>query len=200
VSASYSWKLILPVLIIVALLAIVASVLFIQAEQSRRDLPILGDVPPFAFDNAHGGLFGREQFDGKITIVDFIFTNCATACPVMAVSMEELYRAFAEEDRIQFVSISVDPYNDTQEVLQEYAAQVGVSDSRWVFLRSQIDSVADLCENGFRMAADDLPGGHSTRFVLVDPLGQIRGYYDGMDEASMKILKTDIVTLARQLP
>ena len=48
--------------------------------------------------------------------------------------MADLYNSFASENRIQFVSISVDPDRDTLAALQEYARGFGVNDSRWQFL------------------------------------------------------------------
>src|SRR5262249_61928086 len=39
---------------------------------------------------------------------------------------------------------------------------------------------------------------HSTRFVLVDGQGRIRGYYDGVDEESMKKLVRDLEAVAGQ--
>ncbi len=62
-----------------------------------------------------------------------------------------------------------------------------------------IDSVINLSENGFKIAAEDLPGGHTTRFILVDYQGRIRGYYDGLDSASLEIMKSHIRELIREM-
>ena len=54
-------------------------------------------------------------------------------------------------------------------------------------------------ENGFKLTAQNLPSGHSNRFVLVDQQGRIRGYYDGTDDNDMKKLALDIPKLAKAL-
>ena len=180
------------------LLLVVAIPLLVvdKVQKSRPDLPALGEVPPFELTERSGEPFGRKDLDGRINVVDFIFTNCKGACPVMSTFMSDLYETFDTVEAIRFVSISVDPDRDSLAVLGRYADDFGVDDDRWVFLRGPIDSVVTLCEEGFMMAAEGLPMGHSTRFVLVDRTGQIRGYYDGMDAASMDTLEQHLAWMA----
>ncbi len=183
------------------LIVLVVGAYFVinTAQKSVADLPILGEVPKFTFTNQHSKPFSQENLKGKITVVDFIFTNCHGPCPIMSANMAELYRLSESTDKIQFVSISVDPERDTIETLLEYSKNFDVNDNRWQFLYSEIEGVKELCEGGFMLAADDLPGNHSTKFIMVDQLGLIRGYYDGTDEASINILKTHLRQLLSEI-
>lgn len=183
---------------IVTFLAIAAFLVIEKANQSRSNLPTYGEVPGFTFKDSQGNLFGKEQLLGKISIIDFFFTSCRGPCPVMSSNMADLYRAFSTSDEIQLVSISVDPKVDTPEVLSQYAEAHGVTDNRWRFLRADIADVIKLSEEGFHLAADNLPSMHSTKFILVDENAEIRGYYSGTDEASMKILISDVRELVRK--
>jgi protein SCO1/2 len=115
----------------------------------------------------------------------------------MTSKMEELYHHYDNAEQVQFVSISVDPARDTLQALQAYAARHNVDDDRWNFLRAPIDEVRTLSVEGF-MLGGDFPMGHSTKFVLIDPQGEIRGYYRSMEDASLNALKTHIEALARQ--
>ncbi|MCX6829046.1 MAG: SCO family protein [candidate division Zixibacteria bacterium] len=179
----------------------VASLLVInQARRSRNEVPVLGQLPDFTFTERSGRPFGLSDMKGKINVVDFIFTRCKGPCPIMATKMGELYKLYEGSNQVQFISISVDPEFDSLTVLQAYAERQGVTDNRWVFLNAVIDSVISLSENGFKIAAEDLPGGHTTRFILVDQKGRIRGYYDGLDDASLGIMKTHIRQLAGETP
>ncbi|SYZ72606.1 Electron transport protein SCO1/SenC [Candidatus Zixiibacteriota bacterium] len=180
-------------------LAVAALLVLNKASQSRAEIPVLGQLPAFTFTAQDGQPFGRDNMMGKINVVDFIFTHCKGPCPVMASKMSNLYKLYAGSDKVQFISISVDPENDSLSILREYAARQGVTDNRWVFLRAPLDSVVQLSEKGFMIAADDLPAGHSTKFILVDGQGQIRGYYDGLDDASLEIMKTHIRELAQHM-
>ena len=49
------------------------------------------------------------------------------------------------------------------------------------------------------LAADALPMMHAIKFVLIDELGQIRGYYTGTDRNSVDSLKTDIEELLKRI-
>jgi len=180
------------------ILAVMALLVINQARRSRAEIPILAQLPEFTFIQQNGQPFELINMKGKISVVDFIFTRCKGPCPIMATKMGELYNLYSGSEKVQFVSISVDPDNDSLPVLRDYAARQGVTDNRWVFLRAPIDSVINLSENGFKIAADDLPGGHTTRFILVDSKGRIRGYYDGLDNASLEIMKTHIRRLLQE--
>jgi len=170
-----------------------------EGQQSQSKLSILYDLPVFEYTERDGSPFGRDEFFNKITIVDFIFTNCPGPCPMMSARMKDLYLLYSRTEKIQFVSISVDPNRDSLSVLQEYAERFGVNDNRWLFLRSPMDDVIDLYENGFKLGGM-LPADHSTKFILVDNNATIRGYYDSLDDISLSILKTHIRELVKQLP
>ncbi len=196
---TYPKMLILTVAAMIILGAL-ALLVVNQANISRSRLPVYGAVPEFEFTEGNGGLFGLEQMKGKINIVNFIFTRCQGPCPIMTMNMLDLYHLYEHSDKVQFVSITVDPEHDTPEVLKAYAESHGVTDNRWKFLHSSVEDVVELCEGGFMLAADNLPGGHTTKFILVDHLGRIRSYYEGIDDYHMKLLKENVKQLARELP
>jgi protein SCO1/2 len=190
------------ILVVIAMIVLgaLAAVVVNQANLSRSRIPVLGTLGDFQLvESRSGRLVGPADFRGKICVYDFIFTNCKGPCPVMAVNMGELYRIYKSSEKVQFISISVDPERDTLEALKEYAALQGVDDDRWVFLRGPIDTVAYICENEFMLSADDLPGGHTTKFILVDRQGLIRSYHDGLSEESMEALESNIRQLAREM-
>lgn len=167
-----------------------------QAEMSRTNLPVMDKVPPFEFTERSGLPFDQLDLMGKITVVDFIFTRCKAVCPTMAVEMKALYELYAHSDLVQFVSIDVDPANDSLPVMRAYLNNLGVTDNRWLFIRGEMAEVRSLSEEGFKLSSD-FPANHSPRFVLVDPQGRIRGYYEHLDSAAMKRLRQDIQALAR---
>ena len=141
-------------------LGTLAVLIVSQANRSREEIPVWGQLHDFSFTNAVDEQpFGYQQMLGKINVVDFIFTNCPGACPIMAVNMEDLYESYKGTDKVQFVSVSVDPGRDSVEALRQYAEDRGVTDSRWIFLRAPIDDVKALCEGQFMLAADELPMG-----------------------------------------
>ncbi len=170
----------------------------IQKANSSYDIPILKPVPEFSFINQDGDPFTEKDLNDKITILDFIFTSCAGPCPIMTHNMTGLYRSFSQVEEVQFVSITVDPDVDTQDILKQYAKINGVNDDRWQFITSNIEAIKDLKKNGFMLYAEELPRGHAIKFVLIDQNGQIRKYFDGTEEASMAVLMKDITILVKE--
>lgn len=182
----------------VVLLGIGASWVINKANSSH-DIPIIKPVPDFSFKNQFGSTFNETNLKNKITVLDFIFTTCPGPCPIMTYNMVDLYHDFDSVSEVQFVSITVDPEMDTKEILKEYADLNGVDDQRWHFLYSDIDSIKKLKKEGFMLYADKLPQGHAIKFILIDHNGNIRKYFDGTDEASMKILRKDLTKLVKKI-
>jgi len=178
---------------------IIAWVVTNQAESSRVDLPILGDVAPFSFIDHEGKTFTRDSTTGQLIVYSFFFTGCKGVCPVMNSRLSTLYTAFMGSSRVRLVSISVDPDADSIPVIAAYAAQNGVVDRNWLFVRGPIDEVKQLCEKSFLLAADGFPSNHPVKFILVDDQSRIRGFYEGTDEESVRYLKGHIRELARTL-
>ncbi len=117
----------------------------------------------------------------------------------MSGHLAKLYKLYSHSDKVNFLSISVDPERDTIQALKAYAAAQGVTDNRWIFCRGPIEEVIQVCENGFMLPAENLPMGHSTKFVLLDAKMQIRGYYDALSESEVDLLKAHIRELARKM-
>lgn len=116
--------------------------------------------------------------------------------------MADLQRELADEPNLRFVSFSVDPGYDTPPVLQRYADLFEADSATWFFLTGDRTAIYNLSIKGFKLAVEDGDDPeyesiiiHSTRFVLVDPKGGIRGYYDEEDPQAMEQLVTDITQL-----
>lgn len=58
---------------------------------------------------------------GKPVVFDFFYATCTTICPVLSAGYANLQRQLgAESAKIQLVSVSIDPENDTPKVLKEH--------------------------------------------------------------------------------
>ena len=201
---STAWK---ATLILIPL--VTAGTLFwlrqVQVNQlSNRPLPAYGDVPKFELINQDGQPFGSEQLAGKIWIADFIFTTCPGPCPIISTRMSELQKPLGKTD-VHLVSFSVDPEKDTPEVLRAYADKLRKEPLRWDFLTGSREAIYSLSKDGFKLGVSDgseeegVPV-HSTRFVLVDRRGTIRGYYDALTPDAVTKLLADTNHLLREQP
>jgi len=201
--SSTAWKI---TLILIPL--VTAAVLFwlreVQVDAlSNRPLSSFGTVPNFDLINQDGQPFGSQQLAGKIWIADFIFTTCPGPCPIISTRMSELQKPLEKSD-VHFVSFSVDPEKDTPPVLRAYADKLRKEPFRWDFLTGARDAIASISRDGFKLGLSegepDSGPVHSTRFVLVDRRGTIRGYYDALAPDGVTKLLADTNHLLREQP
>jgi cytochrome oxidase Cu insertion factor (SCO1/SenC/PrrC family) len=188
---------------------VVATVFFFvwRGEINRlasRNIPAYGQVPAFQLTNQDGRPFGAADLENKIWIADFVFTSCPGPCPIISSRMSELQKPLQNTD-VHLVSFTVDPDKDTPEVLRRYAEKLNAQAARWDFLTGSKAAIYDLSAKGFKLAAADgsdemgMPV-HSTRMVLVDRRGQIRGYYDALAADAVTKLLADTNHLLREQP
>ena len=201
---SVAWKTVL-----LGLPLLVATVIFLiwrgQVNHlAQRSLDSLGTVPPFRLTNQNGQPFGSEELKGKIWIADFIFTSCPGPCPLISSRMAEMQRPLEKSD-VHLVSFTVDPATDTPAVLRDYAQRLKAREGRWDFLTGEASAIYTLTRDGFKLPVADgasetgMPV-HSTRAVLVDRRGTIRGYYDITAPDAVTKLLADSSHLLREQP
>lgn len=143
--------------------------------------PALSD---FRMLERSGAQVALADLAGRPFVLDFVFTTCAGPCPLMSASMRELQGELADVD-VRLVSVTVDPETDTLEVLRDYAERFEADPQRWLFLRGDEAALEALAASvalalkrdptadvGFQVA-------HSTRLIVVDGAGIVRGYYEG---------------------
>jgi protein SCO1/2 len=80
--------------------------------------------------------------DGRPVVLNFIYTTCNAICPVSSqVFVEFRERIGATRDKINMVSISIDPEQDTPRKLTEYATRFGSAGSWAHYTSSTSDAV-----------------------------------------------------------
>nr|MDQ6913755.1 SCO family protein [Verrucomicrobiota bacterium]MDQ6940267.1 SCO family protein [Verrucomicrobiota bacterium] len=118
--------------------------------------------------------------------------------------MAEMQKPLEKSD-VHLVSFTVDPQNDTPKVLHEYADRLRAQEGRWDFLTGSVDEIYGLTKGGFKLAVSDGSDElgrpvHSTRAVLIDRHGAIRGYYDMVAPDGVTKLIADARHLLREQP
>lgn len=143
---------------------------------------------------------------GKIIILDLFFTSCGSICPKLTKNMSKLQGSFTrggdirkkvDTSIVHFMSISVDPNRDSVPVLRAYANKTGVISDNWWLLTGNRDSIykfayEELKVDKFSQEPISPDFVHTSRFILIDKKMQIRGYYNGLDSASLLKLAKDV--------
>ncbi len=169
-------------------------------------------IPEFELTDQDGRPVDQSILDGEITVLDFIFTNCPFACPGMTAEMLGLQSAL-KGTGVRFLSISVDPINDTSEVLREYGDSRGVDFERWSMLVGPFEQVRSIVRDSlnFHVGEDTSrqvvleDGGtmanisHPSHLILVGPERQILGIFMYTDEEKMVELRSRARAAARAI-
>lgn len=157
----------------------------------QKPLPVFGEVPQFELLNQRGQKFDGSALNGHVWIADFIFTNCESSCPRMSSKMHSIQKA--TDSAVKLVSFTVDPQRDTPQALAEYGKKYSADNARWTFLTGNPATLEMLDRDAFKLGSLNMD--HSTRFVLIDKQGRVRGYYGLFDGDAMSRLTKDAARL-----
>ncbi|MES2571735.1 MAG: SCO family protein [Verrucomicrobiota bacterium] len=175
----------------------------LQAPVPAAALQRYWQVPDFSLTERTGQTVTAADLRGKVWIADFFYTTCPGPCPMMTSRLSEIHKATGSEKELSLVSISTDPAKDTPEVLKQYAERFG-ADERWLFLTGQKEAIFQLANKGFKLSVTDEGGTerepvtHSTKLVLVDRNGMVRGFYDAQAAYEIKQLIGDAERLLKE--
>jgi len=150
----------------------------------------------------------RTVVTGRVTVLAFIYTQCADICPMATARLAQL-QALAAEDpdvaaRLRLVSMSFDPERDTPEAMAEFASlwrDGARPHPEWSFFTSK--DRADLApilktygQSMTRPKPQDPSGalGHILRVFLIDQSGTVRNIYS-LDFLDPRLVLTDVRTL-----
>jgi protein SCO1 len=181
-----------------ALATVIVLAVLQRLDRSKRpELPVVAELPGFVLTNRDGREVLLDQLLGRPWVANFIFTRCPGPCPKLSGKMRELGARLPAG--VRRVSFSVDPEHDRPEVLESYARRYEAP-PEWLFLTGTQQSLYDLLRTGFKVhvernADEAAPAGpilHSTRLVLVDAEGRVRGYYDAFDPEAVEQLIRDL--------
>lgn len=172
-------------------------VLLILPLSCKDEIPVKGSFPnDISLVDHTGKEFLFSDLKGKVLLVSYIYTNCPDICHIinkkMNVFKSQIARDSISKD-VVFVSISIDPQNDTPEKLRKHIHHMNFDTSNWYFVTGNIGSVYRLIANAGifpvreskQNDADNENAylnyiiSHRDRISLVDKNGNIRKHYKG---------------------
>jgi protein SCO1/2 len=164
-----------------------------------------GMIEDFSLIDHRNQPFDIEKVRGKVWVANFIFTSCATECPLLSRRMQDIQEAFKNDPRVELVSISVDPRTDSPERLAKYAEAFQAGD-KWAFLTGDTKEIERLSTKGFMVVTPgETPAAssarrtrellHSEKIAVVDQLGVVRYYANGMNPKAAKKVSQVVRTL-----
>ena len=201
-----SWGLVILVLIL-------GSILTFKVLEPVKVLPRIDLSPGFIFRDQFGEKKTNEYYRGKITVINFAFTNCKESCAATYEKMSALQTALQASTssyiQTMLITISLDPQRDQAEQL--IAASEAYSLPKtviyWDFLSGDVILTRYVVEGGFGLPyfnpaengneGVDYQIEFEPRFFLVDGWGIIRAEYN-TDEFEVEQVMSDINLLNQE--
>jgi protein SCO1 len=139
------------------------------------------------------------DFQGKVVVIFFGFTQCPDICPTTLAEMAKVVKELgADGSKVQVLFVSVDPERDTQELLRQY---VTAFDPSFLGLFGDAAATARATKE-FKVYVQKQPtksGGysvdHSAGTFILDQKGQLRLF--AQSGAGAPALLSDIRTLLK---
>jgi protein SCO1/2 len=171
-------------------------------------------VPKFQSTDVTGANFGKvlaltdhtgkprtlADFQGKVVVIFFGFTQCPDVCPTTLAEMAKVVRDLgADGARVQVLFVSVDPERDTAQLLKQYVTAFHPS---FLGLTGDADATARTAKE-FKVYVQRQPaknGGysvdHSAGTFILDSQGRLRLFVQY--GAGAQVLLSDIKILLKQ--
>ena len=159
-------------------------------------------IRPFKLLSQDSTSIENSFFSESIYVSDFFFMHCPTICPRVKKQMLRLYDRYEDNPRVKLVSHTLDPKRDTPSKLKQYAENLEVDHSKWLFLTGDKEHIYDIKDDYFIAAMEDssAPGGitHSGQIILVDKEGHVRSFAEGTDPKKVDKMFDDIDKLLKE--
>lgn len=150
-------------------------------------------APSAAAPAALRGLHLQDQFArpiepaslaGRILLLNFVFAGCSASCPLQTHELALLRRELPApvRERTQFLSVTVDPLNDTPAALAGFARRLGAEQPGWRFatgVPAQVETLLARMQVLERQDQAPTPADHRSSLWLFDRDGALVQRFTG---------------------
>ena len=135
----------------------------------------------FALTDHNGQPRSLKDFQGKVVVMFFGFTQCPDVCPTALAELSEVKKLLGKDgERAQALFVTVDPERDTPELLKAYMANF---DPSFLALRASPEQLAAMAKD-FKLYYKKVEGktptsytmDHTAASYVYDPQGRLRLY------------------------
>jgi len=138
-----------------------------------------------ALTDQDGRALSFADFAGKTVIFSVFFSSCPSVCPRETQALSQVQRQLspALKSRVRFMSLSVDPENDTPEAMRKFALANGADLNGWSFVRASVPATRALTRELTTFVtpanAEAEPSRHTTAVYLFDGSQRLMQRYAG---------------------
>ena len=104
------------------------------------------EVVEFSLTKPDGNSSNLSDYDGQVLVVSFIYSRCPDVCPIVSSNLRWIAQELSDDYETNFsiISVTVDPWWDTQNVLGEYATLRNLS---WPHLTGEVSVLEPIWES-----------------------------------------------------
>lgn len=140
---------------ILVILGISGGISFFLIRDANAQIP---EDTTLLNQNGEEYRFGDDHT--KVKLIEFIYTFCPDICPTTTQKMNLLKQDLQNEgvygDQVEFITITIDPYRDTTDVLTKYMEKFEIeNDGNWIFLTGEPNNIK-IAHKNIRSVADSL--------------------------------------------
>jgi protein SCO1/2 len=117
------------------------------AAKPLAEVAVKPSIPDVALVDQNGKpvRFYSDLVQGKVVMMNFIFTSCTTICPPMGATFAKVQKVLGERSGrdVHLISVSVDPASDTPERLKAWSQKLGAGPG-WTLVTGDRENVTQL--------------------------------------------------------
>ncbi len=153
-----------------------------KRKEIKAELKNLGNLSDFNLINQHGEPITKAQFQGNISIVNFLSTQGKGVQSSLA-SLKKLEQ-FNKIDSLRFWIVTTNPQVDSAKALLQFAQNQGIKDfGKYNLLTGSPEEIKKFTDAYGFDASISLS--EVSQFALLDTTCMIRNRYDGSKSADM---------------
>ncbi len=159
-------------------------------------------VKGFQLTNQNGKIVTLDTYKGKILVVNLFHTSGDTyGVKFTNKAVQTFLGLYGSNQILNFVSLSIDPKQDTPEALKSYAQKLNAKAGKWDLLTGDSTQIFDLINKSLFVDAHQVNENgkikfiYSNMFVLLDTKQRIRGYYEATSQLALSKLDDEIKVL-----
>lgn len=180
--------------------AAVALLLASVCTAATAASPIIADVDVQTADGRSANFY-RDLVQGRLAAINFIYTTCSSVCPLLGARFVQTQKLLgADAAQVAFISISIDPVDDTPQRLAAWSARFGPAPNWTLVTGAKPDIDALVKSLGTTTADRDT---HAPLIVVVDDRRDgTRERLDGLIEPTRlaDLLRADLRSNAKAQP
>jgi protein SCO1/2 len=134
------------------------------AKAAEARAYVIPDLPVVTQDGTQVHFY-RDLVQGRVVVVNFIFTSCTTICPTMGATFARVQALLGSRKDVALLSVSIDPANDTPERLAAWSRRLGGGPG-WTLVTGRSPDISEILKSLGVLTGE--PAAHSPVVLVGD--------------------------------